>query len=231
MESKLWTGGALALAALALGAVPGASAAVGSVPGDSVDVTVGVGSLLTHDSGFLNEITDTRLCPGTVLDDTNTSDVYRVTVPASCVDGYLVSGEGYGILDEPALSGIEIEGSVVRLPPELTNTESTTVVGDEFHRAYLFDAQASGCSTLTFQLRPTFQTPFPASDLSCQPVCESFNGYQSAVLASEPSLYLPLDGTGRDVSGSQLDVEIAESDFGSGGVHCKFPRPLGAAER
>ena len=229
MNSRFVVGGALAAAALALGVNPVASQ---SMQGASVDVTVEVGPVNSLDVGSIHQNTGEQRCGATILDEATAFETFRVSVPATCFDEYLVEGVGYGpIFDEPRdvpNGSIQVEvpleaedGSEglttfsLRLPPELTDREIATVMHGEGDEVWLFDAAASGCSSLIFETEPLqASTDSRNFDLACEPVCQSFTGYQLGVLASNPSMYLPLDGSGRDVSSSNIGVDIVRTNGG-----------------
>ncbi len=73
----------------------------GAAVGDAIDVQIRTGITDTDFfGGYGIHGFGTDVCVGTVLDPNDAGQSFRVEVDPACVDGYLVTGSGYGTLDE-----------------------------------------------------------------------------------------------------------------------------------
>ena len=145
-------------------AVVGLSALVGGVGlfsspvfgdvGDDIGIRVGTATADFDGSALTVVPTGFKSCDGTVIDP-NGSGSFRLVVPADCLDGYLVSGAGYGglgavdvVIDSPFEADAG-PGDVRDLAPnsDLTDPAYSRQDGN----VNVFDAAAYPCADVILE--------------------------------------------------------------------------------
>ncbi len=154
-------------ALVGVSALAGAVAAVQipawSAAGDDVTISVGTATVASAFGDVDRTATGFKDCFGTVLDPNDAGESFRVAIPAACLDGFLVSGFGYGTLDEAEQIVVEPLTTVVdsverEIWPsaDLTNLNYTRTVasGEPFEPLILtlFDAQVFPCADVVLEV-------------------------------------------------------------------------------
>ncbi|MEE9415173.1 MAG: calcium-binding protein [Acidimicrobiales bacterium] len=164
-------------------AVVGLSALVGGVGlfsspvfgdvGDDIGIRVGLATADFDGSGLIVTPTGFKSCSATVIDPNDAGQSFRISVPADCLDGYLISGSGYGgagevpVVTDSPFEVIVAPGEVRDLEPnpDLTSLANSRIVGN----VNVFNAASYACGAVLLEAASIGGT-FAGSPTGCVPV-------------------------------------------------------------